>query len=297
MDLFLRTSAAKGGRDCIPDHAQLLIFWLFLFLFSHHSQAMASYSPAAGQEGSTAIYMDDPAFVGWATGYVNYEIGSNVDEVWQTPDNALGKAAGTSFDIVSTGRGGRITMIFSTPIIDGEGWDFAVFENAFNDYNLELAFVEVSSNGTDFVRFDTVSLTPDPVGGYGTVDTTLINGFAGKYKQGYGTPFDLSDISETPGVQSGAVDLSSITHIRIIDIIGDGTATDTSGNAIYDPYPTTGSAGFDLDAIGVSNGAPYPDGSFIQGPDTEPPGKEGEAGFGDGGGCFIDLICFPIIGP
>lgn len=252
----------------------------------------ASYSPAAGQEGSTAIQMDDPSFIAWATGYENYEIGTYVDNVWQTPEYALGRAVGTSYDIVSLGRGGQITMTFDPPIENGEGWDFAVFENSFNDYNLELAYVEVSSNGIDFVRFDSLSLTPDPVSGYGSLDTTLINGLAGKYRQGYGTPFDLSDISEKAEVQSAVVDICRITHVRIVDIVGDGSCYDSEDNVIYDPFPTVGSAGFDLDAIGVSNGAAYPEGSIIEEATPEPPEKEGESGIGGDNGCFIETIRF-----
>ncbi|MEZ4549679.1 MAG: hypothetical protein R2874_04140 [Desulfobacterales bacterium] len=60
-----------------------------------------------------------------------------------------GPAVGSSFDVV-LGRGGSIILTFDPPVENGEGWDFAVFENSFNDFNLELAFVEVSSNGTDF---------------------------------------------------------------------------------------------------------------------------------------------------
>jgi len=35
--------------------------------------------------------------------------------------------------------------------------------------------------------------------------------------------------------------------------VGDGSCTDSFGNVIYDPHPTEGSAGFDLDAVGVLN--------------------------------------------
>ncbi|MCB0698185.1 MAG: T9SS type A sorting domain-containing protein, partial [Chitinophagaceae bacterium] len=48
-------------------------------------------------------------------------------------------------------------------------------------------------------------------------------------------------------------DIDHITHVRIVDVIGDlgshGT-TDTAGNKINDPYPTEiPSGGFDLDAV------------------------------------------------
>jgi len=147
-----------------------------------------------------------------------------------------------------------------SPIKNGRGWDFAVFENSFNDTHLELGYVEVSSNGADFLRFDNDSLTPKPVGGYGAVDPTDIDGLAGKYRQGFGTPFDLQDLATRDEVLNGTVNLSRITHVRIVDIVGDGTSLDTTGDVIYDPYPTVGSAGFDLDAIGVQYENPKPSG-------------------------------------
>jgi len=292
VDVFLTHKKLDSKLYLIKQRLNTIIFVCGFFFFLSVPAEAVSYSPAAEQEGSTAIHMDDPAFIDWAIGYKNYEVGIDVDEVWQTPESAIGPAIGTSYDIVSLGRGGRITMTFDPPIENGEGWDFAVFENAFNNYNLELAYVEVSSNGIDYIRFDNISLTQDPVSGYGSLDTTLINGLAGKYRQGYGTPFDLSDISEKPEVQSGSVDLSRITFVRLIDVIGDGSRFDSEGNVIYDPFPTVNSAGFDLDAIGVSNGAPYPERSIIEGPSSQPPEQDGEAGFGGNSGCFIETILF-----
>lgn len=260
-----------------------LLFWLSLSV-----PAIAGpYAPAAGQPGSTGVHMDDPAFVGWATGYIDYIPGRNVDAIWRTPGKALGKAIGSSYDVVSLGRGGQITLTFDPPIEDGEGWDFAVFENSFSDTFLELAYVEVSTNGQDFVRFDSISLTPNPVGGFGTVDPTDIDGLAGKYRQGYGTPFDLQDLAGKAEVLAGYVNLAQIGYVKIIDIVGDGTHFDSSNHVIYDPYPTVNSAGFDLDAIGVSNGAPYPGGEYTPPP---APSDDGEAGFGGGGGCFIATV-------
>ncbi len=216
------------------------------------------YAPAAGQVGSTAIHMDDASFVGWADGWENYNVGTNVAAEWQTPEKALGKAEGSNFEIVSLGRGGAITLTFSTPIMDGPGWDFATFENAVTDVFLELGYVEVSSNGTDFFRFDNDSLTADPVNGFGAVDPTDITGYCSKYRQAYGTPFDLSDLA---GV-SALLDVNNVGYVKIVDIVGDGTYFDTSGSVIYEPYPTVGSAGVDLDAIGVIHAVPEP-GTFV----------------------------------
>ena len=225
---------------------------IFMTLIAFPVCAFAGpYAPAAGQPGSTAVYMDSADFTGWATGYEDVIYGADVADTWKTPQKALGKAQGNAFDILCLGRGGKATFIFDPPIKNGEGWDFAVFENTFSDVFLELAWVEISTNGQDFIRFPNDSLTPLPVGAFGHIDPTDINGFGGKYRQGYGTPFDLQNLATDPLVLSGKVDLSNITRVRIIDVVGDGTARDSQGRVIYDPYPTKNSAGFDLDAIGA----------------------------------------------
>lgn len=64
--------------------------------------------------------------------------------------------------------------------------------------------------------------------------------------------FDLDIFRTAPGI-----DVNAIKYVRIVDIIGNGTNFDNwppqfgGPHPIYDPYPTTGSAGFDLDAVGV----------------------------------------------
>jgi hypothetical protein len=168
----------------------------------------------------------------------------------------LGPAGDDTTAVTSLGEGGSITVGFDTSLHDGDGYDFAVFENGFADDYLELAFVEVSSDGVNFSRFDAASLTPAPVGAYGTLDPTQLQGFAGKYRVGWGTPFDLGWLSSRPEVRAKLVDLSNITAIRIVDVIGDGRVRDSLGHLVYDPYPTTGSAGFDLDAVGLINVTP-----------------------------------------
>ena len=277
----------------------LFILFFILPIFPPANTLAGPYPPAAGEEGSHAIHMDEAAFESWAADYEDYVAGSNVDDMWQTPEKALGHATGSSDDIVCLGRHGRITLIFDPPIEDGEGWDFAVFENSFSDTFLELAYVMVSSNGQDFVLFDNVSLTAEPVTGFGSLDPTDIDGLAGKYRQAYGAPFDLHELAEKDKVISGDVDLSSISYIKIIDIVGDGSCLDTDGHPVYDPYPTFNSAGFDLDAIGVSNGAPYPGGGNGTGGSGTGglgvsgfTGKSGKSGVGGSGGCFISTL-FP----
>lgn len=211
------------------------------------------FAPKAGQEGSTAIAHDDPRFVAWATGSVNYQVGTEVLPSWQTPELALGYPGnsdgsnkGFTYDIVVLGRDGEITLTFDKPIKNGEGADFAVFENSFSDTFLELAWVEVSSDGQNFYRFPNYSFTEDPVSAYGATDPTMIHNLAGKYKGGFGTLFDLEDLKDIDGL-----DINHITHVKLIDIVGNGTALDSLGNPIYEAYPTVQSAGFDLDAVGV----------------------------------------------
>lgn len=210
-----------------------------------------SYAPKVGESDSSAISKDDSNIIAWATGWENLTYGTNVDSEWKTPAKAIGASTGSTLDIVSLGQGGTITLTFAKPIKNDEGWDFAVFENSFDGDFLELAYVEISSNGTDFIRFDNDSQISSAVSEFGTIDATEIDGFAGKYQVGYGTPFDLRDLATDDAVINGNLNLSAITHVKIVDIVGDGTYLDTSNEIIYDPYPSTGSAGFDLEAVGI----------------------------------------------
>jgi len=240
------------------------------------------FAPAAGSTYSDAVADTNPGIVGWANGYQNYVIGGGVDSQFQTPVKSVGAAGnsnglneGYAFDIVTLGRGGSIVMTFDPPIVDGNGADFAVFENSFSNTFLELAKVEVSSDGVNFVQFPAFSMVPAPVGGFGNLDPTDLEQLAGKYRGGYGTPFDLSQLAGNP-----LLDLNNIGFVRVVDVTGDGTAVnDISLEAvahwanmavgdlpayvvdavnaapavIYDPFPTVSSAGFDLDAVAVLN--------------------------------------------
>ena len=234
------------------------------FVISTFSQGV--FPPAAGKPGSTAIHTDSSIIKSWATGIELYRGWVNITDTtikyngstkatFGYPAIALGKAQESSFDVVSLGDGGMATLTFDRPIINGPGPDFVVFENGFSDTFLELAFVDVSSDGERFVRFPAVSLTQTTtqVGGFGALDPTNIHNLAGKYRQGYGTPFDLEDIKDSIGI-----DVNNIRFVRVIDVVGnidDAYATyDAKGNKVNDPWPTPfHSCGFDLDAIGVIN--------------------------------------------
>lgn len=223
------------------------------------AMAMLSSSFAHAVEADASISKDSPLITNWATGYRDYTPGANVDLQWKTPDKALGKAIGDSFDVVTLGDAGRITLTFGGAIVNGAGADFAVFENSFSSTFLELARVDVSSDGTNFYRFPAYSFTPGPVSGFGNVNPNNIFGFAGKYPQGFGTLFDLNDLADKAGL-----DVNNVRYVRIVDVVGDGHSFDDSPvdfggpQPIYDPYPQVGSAGFDLDAIGVLHFAAAP---------------------------------------
>jgi hypothetical protein len=232
------------------------------------------YAPAAGQMGSTAIPYDFHDIVAWATGVHELLRGpSDISDPdspltsWGAGADALGIADAyvDSFPVVSLGDGGRITLTFPQPITNGPGADFAVFENAIHDSFLELAFVEVSSDGSHFTRFPAVSLTPtdsqtDP---FGLLDTTDLHNLAGKYRRGYGTPFDLGALLPSP-----TLNVNAITHVRIIDVVGSidplYATYDSEGHMVNDPWPTNfETGGFDLDAVAVLHLIPEPGSAIL----------------------------------
>ena len=226
-------------------------------------KTQAQFAPQVGIIGTTAMQKDSSAFIAWAkSGAVN--------RGWQDlSDTTLGKAqvgdetyipgpAGNG--IVSLGDGGEAVITFDKPIKNGVGFDFAVFENGFIDQTLkpgtaflELAFVEVSSNGKNYFRFPATCLndTITQIDSYEGIDATKLNNIAGKYIANYGTPFDLAEMKDIAGL-----DIMNITHIKIIDVVGSVTnkyaSRDSQGNKVNDPWPTPFSqSGFDLDAVGV----------------------------------------------
>lgn len=222
--------------------------------------ALAQFAPQAGVTGSTAISKASNLLAGWATG-------CTISRGWaDIADPSQGKASlgdeslatgAVDNNIVSLGDSGIAVLTFPSPIYNGPGPDFVVFENGFiNPVNqeeafLELAFVEVSSDGINYFRFDAASFTPEtpqiPAAGV-YMNARFINNLAGKYANGFGTPFDLEELSGKQGL-----DISHITHIRLVDVVGstgNHASLDTGGRKINDPYPTPfPGGGFDLDAV------------------------------------------------
>ncbi len=230
----------------------LICCTLFAHLLAH-----AQFAPPVGMSGSTAIAKSDPTIQAWATGctiergWVNIADTLSGHTTVGNASAAIGEAL--SNGVVSLGDGGNATCSFSTGLTNGPGFDFAVFENSFTDDFLELAFVEVSSNGIDWVRFPAVSNTQDTlqIDTFGLIDARDINNLAGKYRAGYGTPFDLEELKD-----STAIDINDISFVRIVDVVGSllspYSTYDKNNHRVNDPWPTPfPSAGFDLDAIAI----------------------------------------------
>jgi hypothetical protein len=236
----------------------------------------------------------NPIFRGWADTVVSYDPTPMPTPtspryprymMYFDPTMALGPSySNIAYDTASLGdldgneidtsvSPGQITLSFTETIRDQNGYDFVVFENGFstgdNLYYCEFAYVEVSSNGTDFARFPSVDLNgvPDT-----NTDITQVYNLAGKHPNMYneftGTPFDLSEIRNEPNVKNGLVDVNNILYVRIVDIPGSGDFYDDAhklidpctwpnwsnydaNHPIYDAWPTKWSDGFDLEAIGV----------------------------------------------
>ena len=232
----------------------------------------AQFAPAAGLPGTTAMHADSSAFVAWATGCTTERGLMRIDKphlgyASYGHDTLVPGAPGTGgaseivYDVVSLGDGGVATVTFASPICNGEGPDFAVFENGFGIESdtthtlhfLELAFVEVSSDGENFFRFPAVTYVPydHQLGGYGGINPSLIHNFAGKYDQFYGTPFDLDEVED-----NALLDKNRVTHVRVIDVVGcikpEYATYDSEGHIVNDPWFTSNEkGGFDLEAVGV----------------------------------------------
>lgn len=237
--------------------------YIGIITLSFHITCVAQFAPQVGNIGTTAIHKDSSIIINWANGCL-------VNRGWQNiAETNLGRAlvgdetyvpgpAGNG--IVSLGDGGSATLTFNKPIRNGDGPDFVVFENGFIDQTLkpgtaflELAFVEVSSDGENFVRFEAISNidTNAQLGPFEGINASQIHNLAGKYITNYGTPFDLEELANNI-----LLNINAVTHIRIIDVVGSiapaYAAKDSRGYVINDPWPTSFAAsGFDLDAVGV----------------------------------------------
>ena len=224
--------------------------------------SLSQFAPQAGFSGTTAIHKDSSIIATFA----NYKLnGKGIDLIrgYQNAlDTNLGYASIGSADslflspqgyMLSLGDGGSITIELPYPVINGPGPDFVVFENGFpfssDSFFLELAFVEVSTDGKTFHRFISFSKTDtlEQIGPFGGLKAHHLHNLAGKYIMPFGVPFDLSELSDSIN--------GPVTHLRITDVVGsiltEIGSRDYAGNLINDPWPTPfPSSGFDLHAIG-----------------------------------------------
>ena len=224
--------------------------------------SFAQFAGPAETPGSTAMHRDSSDFIAWATS-AQLQLGlmdiANVSSGTTSSGDATSPTGFPDGNCISLGDSGVAILTFAQPIMNGNGPDFAVFENAFSDQFLELAFVEVSSDGVNFHRFPAISntQTENQIGPFDAQgDATLLYNLAGKYRANYGTPFDLEELNGTFGLN-----VDAITHVKIIDVVGmingNHVQNDSNGNPVNDPYATAfPSGGFDLDAIGVIHQAP-----------------------------------------
>jgi len=253
---------------------------LLTLAFLAGSLASSVYAgPYSGPTNTThaidpAIPSASPLFVEWANeidASRTYFAPRGSTTISNTGFNSLG-----DLDAPQIANGepvGHLTVTFPRGIRNRAGHDFAVFENGFVFPSApylfaELAFVEVSSNGTDFARFPAISTNTTWQGtfgqSFGGFDVTNVHNLAGKHASGYGTPFDLADLLADPLVLSGHVNLSNIQYVKLVDVPGNGTFLDSMGNPILDAWLTTGTTGgFDFrlpvgQGIGVIHAVPEP---------------------------------------
>ena len=167
----------------------------------------------------------------------------------QMPEIVLGPPVGGgdaegSLDVVSLGNGGSIVLSFApNAIVDGDGADFTVFENAFNvagnpkNPSAELGEVSVSDDG--------VTWTPFPC----TASAYPYGACAGWHPV-YSSPSDcISPVD--PAVSGGdTFDLHDIgvahaRFVRIVDKSNEPCASTPSQKQVTN--------GFDLDAVAIVN--------------------------------------------
>ena len=231
--------------------------YVILIIAMSSQHAIAQFAPAAGQPGSTALRADSSCFINWASkchvqrGLKQINLPDSGYASVGTAQSAIGQASTNG--VVSLGDGGIATLTFNPPISDGNGFDFAIFENTFLDTFLELAFVEVSTDSQSWARFPNESLTQTnkQTAAFSYTQPTKIHNLAGKYRHPYGTPFDLQDLAMMSNIRT-----NEIRYVRIIDVLGSidtlYAQRDSKNRIINDPWPTPfASSGFDLDAVGV----------------------------------------------
>jgi hypothetical protein len=215
----------------------------------------------------------------FATSVVSYNPGTLGAGESSTTANVLGGPVGGGLgsggtDVLSLGEGGSVTLAFDVTIADGPGVDFTVFENGFLfDFGgfgnfAEVAFVEVSTDGTSFARLPSSyagvqnppDFSPMPLGtldGLAGALPVVSNVFDGNTPSPFepvlsgGDAFDLATLADHPLVMNGTVDLAAIHFVRLVDAPSDGSTSDTAGTPVWDSRNAAAANSIDVDAVAV----------------------------------------------
>lgn len=269
-----RRPPARGHVHWAARYRWRALWWCAIIVVGTHTHPAHAgpYPPTGGHPGTNAIPLIDARInpQSWPVEVTSLtrgpqDIANPTGPVasFGSPSTLTQPYDGSTYNVVSLGDGGSVTLRFDPPIRNGIGPDFCVFENAFESGGgyafLELAYVDVSSDGVNFFRFPSVSLTPaddpdlDAIGEFGTLDPTDIYNLAGRDIRGYGTPFELTELI---GV-SPLLDVMNVRYVRLTDVVGAispvggfSPSLDSRGYPINDPYPTPyTTGGFDLGGV------------------------------------------------
>jgi hypothetical protein len=214
-----------------------------------------------GESGATTLAPDEPPVegtcpddTGHGDGFVDcvdaFAPADGVDFGHdRLPDVVLGpplaEAVGSGgMDVASLGCGGAITLAFDPPgIVDGDGVDLVVFENAFavgEQTFAEPARVLVSEDGTAWHEFACAPAGDGtwPPDGCAGVEPVLATDAAEALDPGRsgGDAFDLADVG-----------LDHARFVRLVDV--------TLEHYGEDEWCAGAAGGFDLDAVAAIGGA------------------------------------------
>ena len=266
----------RARLDLMTQQCCGLVVFVMLVNLSWSEQvwggAYSGPTQVAGAAVDLAIPATSPRFIQWANAIDatrTHFAPRGSSAISLTGVNSLGDLSAS--EIASGDSPGYLTVTFPKSIRNGPGADFAVFENGFafgspNGLFAEFAYVEVSTDGTNFARFPSIFTNTAPVTGSGAFagfDVSNVYNLAGKHASGFGTPFNLDDLLLNTLVLANQVNLADIRYVKLVDIPGNGTFKDSQGNPILDNWLTTATGGFDFrlpigQGVGVISMIPEP---------------------------------------
>ncbi|HYG50922.1 MAG TPA: T9SS C-terminal target domain-containing protein, partial [Flavobacteriales bacterium] len=112
-------------------------FYLYTILCGS-TVSFAQFEPPAGQPGTSAMHKDSSAFIDWVTSCTVVrglqDISNPGGGYASAGDSSQVFGMAGSNGVASLGDGGSAICNFSTQVSNGPGYDFAVFENGFDDF-------------------------------------------------------------------------------------------------------------------------------------------------------------------